>query len=84
MSMVKVVTGNDKLKFKCQGQKATHNRPIRVKLTHDVAMKLRVGSLKLYTEEPPKPAPKPKPEVVEVIKEPVIEKKKKNSNKGDK
>jgi len=59
--MIEVVTGNSNLKFRCQGQLANSDKPIRVRVNHDVQCKLNDGSLKIYQAPKPKPVPKPEP-----------------------
>lgn len=77
--MIKVVTGSDKLKFRCQGQLANSEKPIRVSLNHDIQVKLNEGSLKIYKEPAPKPTPAPAPKVEKPVK---VEGEKKETKKS--
>lgn len=61
--MITVVTGNDKLDFKVQGQRVTSTKFVRVREDHNVQVKLNEGTLKIY-----KPAPSPKPRVEPKLK----------------
>lgn len=57
--MIFVVTGNEKLKFKVQGQRCSHDKPVRIRIDHDIQAKLDNGTLKKYV--PPVPEKKPVP-----------------------
>jgi hypothetical protein len=61
--MITAVAGKG-LNFKCQGKRVTEYKPVRVRLDHNVAVKLQNGSLVKYVKPIP-PAP-PKPVVEEV------------------
>ena len=52
--MISVITGNKDLVFNTQGKKTTFDKPIRVRLDHNVQCKLNDGTLKEYKKPVPK------------------------------
>ena len=59
--MLQVITGGPQWKYHCQGQIANSETPIRVRVNHDIQVKLNEGTLKVYEKPVTKPAPKPDP-----------------------